>query len=113
MPEFSHRLLRMGLAIKVAFADDVCYFKAEIGVPFRSSRALCDVVSRVIAPSGHGFVILPVNQRKALAVVGFEGLEFDEAGHLLRRREHLRGHLRIIIAGFGSQAGTKNDNDHN
>jgi hypothetical protein len=31
----------------------------------------------------------------------------------LRRREHLRGHLGIIIAGFGSQAGTKNDNDHN
>jgi hypothetical protein len=100
-------------AIEVAFADDVRYLEAEIGVPFRSSGALRDTVTRVIAPSGHGFVILPIDLRKALAVVGFEGFEFDEAGHFLRRREHLRGHLGIIIAGFGSQAGTKNDNDHN
>ena len=82
-------------------------FDFIVFVPFRAPRLLSDQMPRMIAPGRQGLLVLPPDHRNPFAVVRSEGLEIDEAGHVLGRGEHFRSHLAIIVARDGGEAGSE------
>jgi len=99
-------------AIEGAFPNNFRHFDSKILVPFRAALLLRDEVARVAPPLGERLLIVPSDDGEAFAVGGLERFEIDEAGHVLRGREHLAGHLRVIVTGVGSEPGEEQNDNH-